>query len=82
MKYLEELKPGDTFSYKEDIFVVTIDFKFKDENKYSYVINIRTGSGVWLSDTSIVEFTELYYIDKDKNIIPIKPYNNNDNIKN
>lgn len=81
MKYLEELKPGDVFFYRENILVLTIDFKFKDQHKYCYAINVNSGSGVWLPDNITVESTEIYYIDQDKNIIPVK-HNSNDDTKN
>jgi DNA-directed RNA polymerase alpha subunit len=78
MKYLEELKPGDAFFYRENIFVLTIDFKFKDKNKYSYAININSGAGVWLPENTTVESIQIYYIDKDKNIVPVKHHSNDD----
>jgi hypothetical protein len=81
MKYLEELKPGNIFFYRENILVLTIDFKFRDKNKYCYAINITSGAGIWLPENTTVESTEIYYIDKDKNIIPIQD-NSNDHTKN
>lgn len=81
MKYLEELKPGDVFFYRENIFVFTIDFKFREKQKYCYNININSGAGVWLPENTAVEYTEIYYIDKDKNIIPVK-HSTNDDTKN
>lgn len=83
MKYLEELIPSNVFSYQDKIFIVTIDFKFKQDKRYLYCICLSTGSGSWLEDSLCVDDTELYTIDKDKNIVAIKPHlGYNDDTKN
>lgn len=74
MKYLEELIPANIFYYQDKIFIVTIDFKIRKEQKYLYCICLSTGTGCWLEDSLCVEETELYTIDKDKNIVAIKPH--------
>jgi hypothetical protein len=69
MKYIEELTNGDAFSYNNLFFLLTADFK-KDNSKLCY--NIVDGSCQWFSPTEIVESMQLFYIDKDNNIKPIK----------
>jgi hypothetical protein len=69
MKYIEELNLGDTFSYKDNIFVLTSDFK---SNGYKLCYSLGTGNAHWLASQTIVEHSPTYILDKDNNIIPIK----------
>lgn len=69
MKYIEELVNGDSFTYNKEFFVLTSDFK-KDNSRLSF--NIKDGSPRWFSATEIVNKTELYFIDENNNIVPIK----------
>lgn len=73
MKYLEELKPGQLFSYKNDRFVLTSDYT--KSNKRS-CISLNNGFVHWLLDNTIVELLELYYRDQDGNIVAVKEYKN------
>ena len=72
MKYIEELNLGDTFSYKDNIFVLTSDFK---SNGYKLCYSLGTGNAHWLASQTIVEHSPTYILDKDNNIIPIKTTN-------
>jgi hypothetical protein len=69
MKYLEELKSGDCFVYKEQNFLLTSDFK-RDGSRLCY--SLVSGYPKWLSGQDIVEPLSIYSLDKDNNIIPIK----------
>lgn len=73
MKYLEELKPGQLFSYKDNRFVLTSDFT--KSNKKS-CISLTNGFVNWLSDNTVVEVLDLYYRDQDGNIVAVKEYKN------
>ena len=69
MKYLEELKSGDCFVYKNQNFLLTSDFK-KDNSKLCYSLN--DGYAKWMSSQEIVEPLILYTLDKDNNIVAIQ----------
>lgn len=69
MNYIEELKCGDTFSYKEEKFVVTTDFK---KNGSRLCTNLADGTQRWLEPSEIIGKFSVYYIDNDNNIIPLK----------
>lgn len=74
MKYLEELKSGDTFKSSEsEVFILTCDFKSSgDRLCYSLV----SGYPKWMSPTTVVSIEPVYTLDKDNNIIAVKVYAN------
>jgi hypothetical protein len=69
MKYIEELTLGDTFSYKDNIFVLTSDFK-SNGSKLCY--SLVNGSASWFAGQTIVEHSPIYVLDKENNTIPVK----------
>lgn len=73
MKYLEEIKPGQLFSYKENRFILTSDFT--KSNKRS-CISLNNGFVSWLPDNTVVDLLDLYYRDQDGNIVAVKEYKN------
>jgi hypothetical protein len=79
MKYLEELNIGDSFSYQNQLFVLTSDFK-SNGNKLCYSLN--TGFPTWLSSQTIVEHCPIYTLDKDNNIIPVNTTPKHDTFSN
>jgi hypothetical protein len=68
MKYLEECKHGDRFTYNNGHFILTTDFK---KNGDRLAINLHSGSLVWINSQAIVEGLSVFTIDKDNNIIPL-----------
>lgn len=68
MKYLEELPFGTCFSYQNELFILTQDFT-TDKNK---CVNLNNGSVRWMKKQSTVEIIELYRLDHENNISPIK----------
>jgi hypothetical protein len=83
MKYIEEINPGSCFVYKNKNYILTNDFKFQYNQKYNYSILIENGFGEWLPENSVIQPLDLYFIDGDKNIIPLKePKNDNTENKN
>lgn len=77
MKYVEELKPGDLFLLKNDRFILTSDYKISSENRQKRLsVNINNGFLQWIDDDAAVEVTDLYYRDKDANIIALKEIKN------
>ena len=69
MKYIEELSPGNCFSYNNNYFLLTIDFK---TNSKRLCYNLKSGSPVWLDGSIIVESIQIYTMDEKNTIIPIK----------
>lgn len=77
MKYVEELKPGDLFLIKNERFILTSDFRLSKENKYKRLsVNISNGFLQWIEDDKIVESLDLYFRDKEGNILAIKETKN------
>jgi hypothetical protein len=70
MKYLEELSPGDCFEFQNNNYVVLLDYKKSGQRCCAMLSN---GSTRWLNPDAIVDISPIYTIDKDNNIIPIKP---------
>lgn len=73
MKYLEELKNGETFNIDETHWLVTADFK---TNGRRLCYSLQDGYAKWLDGNTIVNISSIYILDKDYNIIPIKKYQN------
>jgi len=69
MKYLEEISPGDSFRYENNLYILTIDFK-RNGDKLCYSLN--DGSPKWLESKTVIETDPIFSLDKDNNIIPIK----------
>jgi hypothetical protein len=70
MKYLEELESGDTFTLDNQHYLLTCDFK---KNGSRNCILLDNGQSRWLESNTIVNFNPIYLLDKDNNVIPIKP---------
>jgi hypothetical protein len=71
MKYLEELKPGTIFEYKNNRYLLTADFKDRDNTLKKMCISLTNGHVNWLDNNDIVQQIELYYRDNDHNILPL-----------
>lgn len=69
MKYIEELSIGDTFSYNNNIFILTSDFK---KNNDRSCVCLTTGQPRWFKSEDVVEACPIYTMDKDNNIVPMK----------
>lgn len=69
MKYIEEIIPGDIFSYNNQIYVLTSDFKSSGSRMS---VSLDNGFPVWLDGQTMIETLPLFQLDKDNNIIPIK----------
>jgi len=74
MKYVEELSPGDFFQFKNNKLILSSDFK-KNKTDFSHrAISIENGSSIWMNNTDIVDVIDLYYRDKEGNILLVKEY--------
>lgn len=69
MKYIEELQIGDTFTFNNELFILTADFKANGDKN---CISLNTGCSRWLSSQDITEVCPIYTLDKDNTIIPVK----------
>lgn len=69
MKMIEELSPGDSFEYREKIFVLTCDFK---NNGDKLVYSLEDGKPLWINSSQIVDHVPIYKLDADNNVISIK----------
>ena len=73
MKYLEELSPGDCFSYNNSVYLLSIDFK---SNGHKLCYSLNNGSPRWIDGSTIIEDIVLYHLDKENNIIALKDSKN------
>lgn len=73
MRYLEELKPGESFRFNHKVFILTCDFK-SSGNRLCFCL--EDGSPSWLPANSEVENEPIYILDQNNNILPIKKYDN------
>lgn len=70
MNYIEELNAGEVFVAKDNhIFLLTIDFK-NNGQKLAYCLS--DGNPRWFNANDIVQKTQLYQLDEQNNVIPIK----------
>jgi hypothetical protein len=77
MKYIEELKPGDTFEYNNSMFILTIDFR---KNGSRLAIDLNNGQPKWLDPDCITNPDPIYKLDSSNNILPIKQENSNESL--
>ena len=68
MKYIEELSAGECFTFNNQLFILTIDFK-KNGQKLAYCL--VDGSSRWMNSQDIVESTSIYTLDDNNNISPV-----------
>lgn len=69
MKYVEELTSGDAFSFKDQLFLLTSDFRNNGDRK---AIKLDDGLCRWFPANEMCEFVELFILDKNNNIIKVK----------
>jgi hypothetical protein len=72
MKYLEELKHGDKFTYKDYCFVLTCDYKQSKNTIQKLCINLHNGNILWLNDDTIVYQIFIFYQNQDNLLVDIK----------
>jgi len=77
-KFIEELESGDSFLLDSIYYVLSIDHK-KDGSKLG--ISLIDGSPRWFKGNTIIEKIQIYTMDKDNNIIPIKETKKDDTYK-
>ena len=69
-KYIEELNSGDSFEFENNIYLLSSDFK---KNGERMALSVKSGQSRWINASSMVHPCELYLMDKDNNIIALKP---------
>jgi hypothetical protein len=70
---------GCTFSFNDNIFLLTQDRNRKDQRN---CINIKNGSSQWIDESTEVQVVPLYTLDKDNNFMPLKEDGNYEFIQN
>lgn len=68
-KYIEELTAGDPFILDKQYWICGSDFK-KDGSRNT--ISLKNGFLRWMAPETIVSPVELYILDSNSTIIPIK----------
>lgn len=83
MKYIEELKPGDVFVWKNTKYLLSADFKDHGQKGTNKHMSVALDNGMcrWFSSNEIVDTVPLFYRDKDGNILLVKEHND-DNTEN
>lgn len=75
MKYIEEINPGDIFIWKEKRYVLSSDYRpFKNNRTRHMSISIENGTCKWFASDEAVEVAELFYRDKEGNILLVKEF--------
>jgi hypothetical protein len=69
MKYVEEISFGDAFEFQGNVFVLTQDFNKNNQHK---CILLNSGESRWIFSNEIVNPIEIYTLDHENNIVPIK----------
>lgn len=69
MKYIEEIHNGECFTVDNKHYLLTTDFK---SNGYRLAYCLEDGCAKWIKNTDIVDPIQVYRLDKDNNIIPLK----------
>jgi hypothetical protein len=77
MKYLEELEHGQCFRYQNKYYILTTDFKSNGDKN---CIDLQTGNIKWLNSSSIVDDIDIYTLDKDNTLVPLRERKNAYNI--
>lgn len=67
MKYIELANSGNCINHNNCYYIVTSDFK---KNGQRLCISITDGSSRWLEPNTMIEIIQLFYTDKDNNIVP------------
>jgi hypothetical protein len=78
MEYLEELDPGNSFSYRDTYYILSSDFK---KNGSRMCLSIKDGSVSWLSGSTIVDIIPLCYLNESNTIIPLRETKNKYDVK-
>ena len=75
MKYIEEIKAGDIFIWKDKRYVLSSDYRpFKNGRTRHMSISIENGICKWFASDEAVEIAELFYRDKEGNILLVKEF--------
>ena len=75
MKYIEEITPGDIFIWKNKRYVLSSDYRpFKQGKTRHMSISIENGTCKWLPSDEMIELAELFYRDKECNILLVKEF--------
>jgi hypothetical protein len=67
-KKLEDLCGGDIFTHQNNNYVLTMDYK----KSHRLSTNLTDGSSRWLENSSDIDLIQLYLLDEDNNITPLK----------
>lgn len=68
-KYIEEIAPGQCFSFNNEFFISTTDFDLKNKR---LCINLKTGQPRWLKFDTAIEVINIYILDENSNFSPVK----------
>jgi hypothetical protein len=82
MKLLEELSGGDVFLYNNNIFILTIDYKQRQNIQLKNCISLKDGSSRWIESSILVENVPIFTTQTDGTIIPIKETKKTDELGN
>lgn len=77
MKYIEELNSGECFQIDNNFFLLTSDYK-KNGKRLCY--SMLDGSPRWFDSNFGVNLEPTYILDKDNNVIAIRPTKNEHNV--
>ena len=73
-KYIEEIKPGDIFQIKNNKYVLSSDYRKTKDTIKKMAISINDGLSYWFDNNTMTETIDLYYRDKEGNILLLKEF--------
>lgn len=74
MKYIEEISPGDLFSWKNKKYILSSDFKRSKRSNKHMCLSLDDGSMQWIDADIAVDIIDLYYRDTEGNIFLLKEF--------
>ncbi|HUU87223.1 MAG TPA: hypothetical protein VMX17_05675 [Candidatus Glassbacteria bacterium] len=69
MKYLEELIPGECFTFEKNHYIKLGDYKKSGER---CCVSLNTGTTRWLQENIMVDLEPIYSLDRENNVIAIR----------
>lgn len=78
MKYIEEIHSGECFIHNDIYYLLTSDFK-KNGQRLCY--SLIDGSPKWFDSNMIINTEPIYILDKDNNVIAIRPSKKSDDLE-
>lgn len=68
------MENGECFMCSNELYIITSDFRKNKDIYEKKTVSIKNGTCRWMSHNTIVEKIDLFYRDKDNNILLCKEF--------